>query len=94
VTRPADIWQSLLKRWFGEPEPMRFFWQAKEDYCLENGLPTRYQNMPIMKQRYFEAKFYAEHGYLPLAAQVELDIVYDNRDVAPGLGQVTFYASD
>jgi len=94
TTRPADIWQALLKRWFGEPEPTRFFWQAKEDYCLENGFPTRYANMPIMKQRYFEAKFYAEHGYLPLAAQVELGIVYDNVAVAPGLAQAAFYPSD
>lgn len=73
--KPASkIWLEYLAATFGPPDPDdRFFWLPNEDERLTGEGPEQFQNMAVMKQRYFEAKYYHENGHWP-PSKHELDL--------------------
>jgi hypothetical protein len=88
--KPASqLWLDYLAATFGPPDPDdRFFWLPNDYERITGEGPEMFTNLPIMRQRYFEAKYYREFGqFPPAAAAARLDEIYiDWLDD----GQVTF----
>jgi hypothetical protein len=66
--KPASkIWIEYLAATFGPPDPDdRFYWTPADGPRIEGESPLEFAHMKIMKQRYFEAKYYRDNGYWPV----------------------------
>jgi len=77
--KPASqIWIDYLTATFGPPDPTdRYFWVPNEDERISGEDPAQFENMEIMRRRYFEARWYKEHGeFPPDQGAARLDEVY------------------
>jgi hypothetical protein len=65
--KPASqIYLEFLIAKYGEPDPTdRFFWLPNDSERLQGETPEMFATVPIMRKRFFEAKFYRENGYFP-----------------------------
>lgn len=74
----SQIWKEILTRLFGEGDPDdRFFWVPNDAERIIGESPLDFENCAIMKQRFFEAQYYSEHGFFPLIVEPDhFDPVY------------------
>lgn len=65
--KPASkLWLEFLAATFGPPDPDdRYFWLPNDDERIIGEAPFQFATMPIMRRRYFEAKYYHDNGFWP-----------------------------
>jgi len=74
----SEMYKNILIKLFGERDPEdKFFWLPNDLERLPGESPEIFKNCAIMKERYFEAEFYSEHGFFPIKVEpMNFDPVY------------------
>lgn len=81
--RPAsEYWREILTQLFGERDPEdKFFWLPNDLERLPGESPFEFKDCEIMKERFFEAQYYASWGCFPLKVEPDIfDPVYYDVD--------------
>jgi hypothetical protein len=84
----AEIWRQLLEKWFGPPEPARFFWVPKADLDFSKLLQDEYSfiipamALPGPLEKKGDEKLFELLRHIPIMAQRFREAIFYRRNQA------------